>query len=78
MTPAKKPSRRTPRSRRARRALASLVRRATDAIASIGLREWHFYGGLAIAAAGGAQISVACTLVAVGSVIALVGLRGIR
>lgn len=33
----------------------------------------HFYGGLVLAAAGGAQLSVAWTLVAVGAVLMIVG-----
>lgn len=47
-------------------------------IVSIGLRELHFYVGVVLAAIGGAQLSGPITLIALGAVLSLVGIRGIR
>lgn len=61
----------TGRWARVPQALRALV---TAVGALFDLRDAHFYGGLLIAAAGGMQVSRAWTLVAVGGVLALVGL----
>jgi hypothetical protein len=45
---------------------------------AIDLRDVHFYGGLLIAAGGGAMLSLPRTLIVLGAVLALTGLRGGR
>lgn len=49
-----------------------------SAAANLDARDAHFYGGLAIAFAGAARLSTSWALVALGVVLALVGLRGSR
>ncbi len=51
------------------------VRSVGAAIGSVvSLRDLHFYGGLAIAAVGGAMLSAPITLIALGAALAAVGL----
>jgi hypothetical protein len=56
--------------------LLARVGAAKKALAGVfGLRDVHFYGGLAVAIAGGWRLSHAWTLVAAGLVLMFVGLR---
>lgn len=47
-------------------AVSSAARAAWDAVDA---RDMHFYGGLLLAGAGGAQISMRWTLIAIGAVL---------
>jgi hypothetical protein len=76
--PSTRRSRRPSRARRWSRNVAALACRVSGVAGQLGAREWHFYIGVAIAAAGGVQISIAWTLVALGVSLAVVGLRGVR
>ena len=66
--------------RRARKVtiVSRLLQNSQRAIVAVGLREMHFYVGVLLATIGGAQYSVPITLIALGAVLSLVGLRGIR
>jgi hypothetical protein len=55
-------------------ALSRRARLGAALRAELGARELHFYGGLAVAGVGGVMLSPAVTLVAIGAVLALVGL----
>lgn len=54
------------------RRLGGALRSAVDA------KDLHFYGGLGLATAGGCQVSVPWTMVAVGSLLAVVGFLSSR